>query len=518
MRLRTFAILCLAFASIHLRIYVTQPGLDPSWEFALNHAHASTDYVFGRDIVFTYGPLGFLARPHAIGTNIQQAALFSGVLALLAALSISLFGDKARNRAGFWLFFAGFTIANAFGLWEEYYYSSVLALCLLAGKFFESRFLLIAAGALGPVLLMLKFSTGLAAASMIGITVLALPWRRALLLIAPYVAVLLASVAIFFHGPATFFRWLWFSLEVATGYGVAMSLSGPTIEAVAGILLAATLWLSAILARGRQLQFPLLLFAVPVLLALKHAAVGQNHMTAGLFLFLVSIAGVLALFATGRRETYAVAALLVVTITVAAAKGISATGNPPVTPLRFFRFFTAQKVREAIGRTVRSDKSPGQFGARSLPAAWLQPLRESPGVDVLPFELSYIAQYGLRWRPNFILQNYSAYTARLDHEVAENIRAGVRAPDMLLLEFIGIDGRHLLLDTPENFRAILARYQVVGVDYARNLLLVRRRPAIERQPAPFASPARRSASGRQCPRRKASSMPACASKRTWPGA
>jgi hypothetical protein len=182
-----------------------------------------------------------------------------------------------------------------------------------------------------------------------------------------------------------------------------------------------------------------------------------------------------------------VAALLVVTITVAAVKGISATGNPPVTPLRFFRFFTAQKVREAIGRTLGSDESPGQFGARSLPAAWLQPLRESPGVDVLPFELSYIAQYGLRWRPNFILQNYSAYTARLDREVAENIRAGVRAPDMLLLEFIGLDGRHLLLDTPENFRAILARYQVVGVDYARNLLLVRRSPAIERQPAPFTS-------------------------------
>ena len=41
-------------------------GLDPSWILGLNLAH-SQGLVAGRDMVFTYGPLGYLLYPEPLG-------------------------------------------------------------------------------------------------------------------------------------------------------------------------------------------------------------------------------------------------------------------------------------------------------------------------------------------------------------------------------------------------------------------------------------------------------------------
>lgn len=38
------------------------PGLDQSWQFALNH-FVHTQFKFGPDLIFTYGPLGFVEVP-----------------------------------------------------------------------------------------------------------------------------------------------------------------------------------------------------------------------------------------------------------------------------------------------------------------------------------------------------------------------------------------------------------------------------------------------------------------------
>ena len=50
-------------------------GLDASWLVGLNEA-SDRQMVYGRDIVFTYGPLGFALAPLDLGSNIQHAILF----------------------------------------------------------------------------------------------------------------------------------------------------------------------------------------------------------------------------------------------------------------------------------------------------------------------------------------------------------------------------------------------------------------------------------------------------------
>ena len=54
---------------------VLSPGLDPSRRFALDYFFVH-GLVPGRDFVFTFGPLGFLAKPVAPSTSLPIATAF----------------------------------------------------------------------------------------------------------------------------------------------------------------------------------------------------------------------------------------------------------------------------------------------------------------------------------------------------------------------------------------------------------------------------------------------------------
>ena len=69
------------------------PGLDSSWVFGTNY-FAHSHFKFGPDIIFTYGPLGFLYLPEMIGQNIPIALVVRGCIWLL------LFGKIAAMYGG----------------------------------------------------------------------------------------------------------------------------------------------------------------------------------------------------------------------------------------------------------------------------------------------------------------------------------------------------------------------------------------------------------------------------------
>ena len=64
-------------------------GLDPSWQMALHQA-VSRGLVFGRDFVFTYGPLGFVAYPHDMGGLLVSAAIWRLSIYVMFCVAIGL--------------------------------------------------------------------------------------------------------------------------------------------------------------------------------------------------------------------------------------------------------------------------------------------------------------------------------------------------------------------------------------------------------------------------------------------
>jgi hypothetical protein len=86
-------------------------GVDPSWQILLNEA-VPNDWVFGRDLFFTYGPFGFIhARMYHPETWIVLVVVWIGVSIVLADLVLEpvmletmrfVFWGKLRNPSVIW--------------------------------------------------------------------------------------------------------------------------------------------------------------------------------------------------------------------------------------------------------------------------------------------------------------------------------------------------------------------------------------------------------------------------------
>ena len=69
--------------------FPVQAGLDLSWVYAINWL-AETPHRFGREVNFTYGPLGFLFLPTNFGEHVLWSALFRLFSAIAFAAALAL--------------------------------------------------------------------------------------------------------------------------------------------------------------------------------------------------------------------------------------------------------------------------------------------------------------------------------------------------------------------------------------------------------------------------------------------
>jgi hypothetical protein len=73
----------LPFLAIFIYLFITflplpgpvKTGLDPSWSYGIAHA-VQKQLIFGKDIIFTYGPLGYLISSPAFNQNFFQIIIF----------------------------------------------------------------------------------------------------------------------------------------------------------------------------------------------------------------------------------------------------------------------------------------------------------------------------------------------------------------------------------------------------------------------------------------------------------
>jgi len=75
----TFKLYQLPFLAILIYLFIVflplpepiRTGLDPSWAYGIAHA-VQKQLIFGKDIIFTYGPLGYLIASPAFNENFLQ--------------------------------------------------------------------------------------------------------------------------------------------------------------------------------------------------------------------------------------------------------------------------------------------------------------------------------------------------------------------------------------------------------------------------------------------------------------
>jgi hypothetical protein len=458
-----------------------EAGLDPSWVAGL-YMSAERGMDAGTQIVFTYGPLGFLSVPNLfeiwparlafVWMAVGQIALYTGLLwatrrtaGLLFAIPITMFAAVIPLSDPLVVAAAVLGAAALLGDWSE-----------------RARIrLAIAAGALAGIELLGSLRAGPALVAM-GVGVLVgLPGRRRTF--PAFGVALVVSFSFFWlltgQGLGNLDDYLVNTGSVVGGYSASMGVGDPTtwwqVPGMAiGLATVAALCLIAVWKRDNMRRIGLVVMVAAVtFVTFKHAIVRVSPQGWGLFF--IALLGIGIALAPHVRRSLAVGAIAI--LAVVAFVGNEEVIGPRLDFSRRASDFISQLTMLSIpGRAEKAQ----QLGRETMKAAYrLSPadvsLLRSGTVDIAPSEIGVAWAYDLDWDPLPVFQQYSAYTPRLDELNASKLESS-SAPDWILWQNTAItdpnaanspgalDGRWPAFESPAQMLAMFCRYRAVRWD------------------------------------------------------
>ena len=481
----------LILAGFILRYHPAETGLDPSWGVALNLFHVQ-GLIHGSDVGFTYGPLGYLILPMAMGANLEQGIAF---------------------QFGLWVLYAGIIAWICFAMRTPLWRLSLLALCIYAGQPLFDNFgyagpdflavflviLLLACAsadtkwpaffgiaiALTVLLAFIKVSSGISALSALGlyaVGVTAFQWKRgaamgtALTLAVP----LLFCGAFLLYSPSSssVVNYVRSGLELSAGNSTAMSQEGDSSALTTALaMLACYAIFVGILLWQKQAAAALALACIgPLFLEFKHSFVREAGHVEILFVFLPLVTGAVLTRVSFSKKRWMATALPIAAMSVCWLwqEGGRFSWSSLIWNQWGLRHLESADVLIHFGRVKEAlaASSRAALNADRLPVELLARVDQSP-VAIFPWENAYAAANPIAYRPFPVFQTYCAYTAFLDRWNAGFLANRRRSPRFVLFEWQSIDGRHPLLDVPATTLELYRNYQF-DRNYGGRLLLARR--------------------------------------------
>jgi hypothetical protein len=447
---------------------VPTAGLDPSWHAGLNMA-AQRGFDFGRDIVWTYGPLGYLKTPLLYYVEPFRVAILYTFL-LRAATAIALVWAMRR------------TFSLPVSLLITWIVLAVLAedpALVLAGVIAISSLLarqrplpvwaVVALGAWAGLEALGKLSIGGAVFLILLIWVWAQSERRAL------------TVGIFVASFATTFTVLWLVCSqalgaipdylhrgamVTFGYSSAMGLEVPgqmwTYWAALAIALIGGYGIvtASSALHGRRRGAAIGILALILFVEFKEGFV--RHDTHVLLFFSAMLCIIPALgWGRAHRSEALLATVVVGTAFFAALGGDPAAAiNPRESASSFWdqaKLTVSAGKRNAAIASARSSMTM-QYG---FPPRFARLIGNRP-VAILPYEAGLAWALRLNWHPLPVFQDYQAYTSGLD-DLNANALSSDDGPAFVIRNTApDIDGRSSTFDPPREYIALLCHFRQVA--------------------------------------------------------
>lgn len=466
------------------------PGIDPSWNAGLAMA-VDQGLHFGKEVVYTYGPLGFLQSRLVFFDGLGILSFLYGA-AVYVLFCLGLVWALRRAMP----LLAAAVVAFVALAWLPMPLLEVALLTAALGCFWlleEERspraldlFVLGAATFAAPAALM-KLSIGPLAAVVFLIALLGA--RAGARRIAAYVAIFAALVLVLWLATGQSLgdlpAFVGHTFEIASGYSSAMlrstdvapwKVTAAVIAAIlSGLALVGAAWISG---RGRGRASRAAGVAIAALVSFAIYKEGVVRIDAGHLTVLFANAAVLWIAVASAATSATWRRLMLVGS--AAVFAISLPVRPAGLETRFDPVanvsFAVDQVRTLFspGRrdTVIDDGRAQMRLTYGLAPRGLAALRGHT-VAVEPWEVGAAWAYELDWLPLPVFQNYSAYTPTLDRlnsEVAEDPDGPERIlrqnTEVVQPEFPGadIDNRWLGWDPPEQARAVLCNFAPLFTD------------------------------------------------------
>lgn len=469
-------------------------GLDPSWEAGLALARIH-HLAWGPEIVYTYGPLGFLQTTayysfdQSLLATIYQplvvAALFLGIAAALRvsyAPMTSLIGAFLATGVvavlyiDFWLIpgmkypevvvLAAFAWAAVPLLQHEPRRSMVFTTC-------------VALGAVAGLQLLVKLNTGLAIAVIALAVSVLLEWKafgRHCATVTAFAASTLIGWIAAGQQPGNLPSWLKSGAAVVLGYSEGMALPIKPLTVVAMVLSLA--WMAALCVmslRGRaKIPGRFVVLVGLVIVFTDRSAVGRPaHIYLLLGLLVVAVV-ITPLAKIPRRACVSVVVAIVFIALGAERAALHAIGDRT----HDRTVAAVQAPLQAVDRLLTL-ALPGRFDERvqkakarqralyAIPDRFVEAVG-SGTVHIDPDEASAVWAYDMAWRPAPVFQVHQAYTPTLDDLNSESL---VNGPQFVLSRRSpaspatgSIDGRLGVQESPRYSRALLCHYTVRGTE------------------------------------------------------
>lgn len=490
-------------------------GLDPSWQIGLTEAHDRA-LQFGTDIVFTYGPLGYLIMGAANQQTYAAMLACSIAIALLCA-GLVLSAAAEPGSIGRKLIFVSAMMIVFAAIRRELLYVIIIAWTLAAfrdkkpaplaafvlGAFsgvaslakFEfalaagvGGFLLFAVRAAlarrngvetqGHVVAFLTFSAGFLgaygfpfarfdygapvalalAALLLSSATLGLRARRLDGRVGAGVA-FLSSLLLALSPSCRAFTIA--SLQISSGYSSAMSVEGDPLFVVLALCCAVLLGL-LVVANLQVVTLPVAIaLAVAIFVSFKEGFVREDGHVIGYFLAAFLVAGAVARFSAGRR-LFAIGLTCVLLLLFALNVVAGRFGYPDLAATPFSLETLSQEASGVAAAVSARPSDVARAFADNLASDRLpDAVRLEIGTqtaEALPSETSAIAANDLRWDPEPVFQTYQVDTQALDDLNASHLEQHGAA--RILYAWDAIDGRYPFWDQPAAHEILLCRYRV----------------------------------------------------------
>ncbi len=485
-----------AIASWNVVFQRPGPGNDGSWVTGLYMA-AQQGLHFGDQLIFTYGPLGFLSplSPSFGGVAVvvdgglaQLAFLYSAAIHLLVCVSLVWVLRRNLNPAlAAILTFA--LIAGFTAIERPYVLAAVWCLAFLSEEppSFARRVVIFGGGGLAAIESLVRLSSGPVILAMCVIAIAASEgWRRDLpALLGTYIGCLAALWFAAGQSLGNIPDFVTGAFQIVSGYSQAMASaqSGTKwdLAVAAGVLAVVALAAGGFVSagsRGRRLAAALVI-AAAAFAAFKEGMVREDEAHLSI-LFATALA--LALAVPWRPAWRPAAAATVLALgALAFETATPAVAGSQFNPYKHLETLVSQVRTLASGERRDRLADSGReliVGSSGLDPATLALLAGHP-VHVDPSGAAVVWAFDLDWRPLPVFQENSAYTSALDQDNVDVLESP-EGPERILRgnpatidPFAAgtIDGRNPVWNPPGvsiamlcNFRALrtTTRWQVLG--------------------------------------------------------
>jgi hypothetical protein len=456
-----------------------EAGIDGSHAFGSNY-FPYEGFRYGSDVIFTYGPLGYLVNPQDLGNHIAVANV------IRAAVWLLLFGHlmllyRLRTES-FWkavlLTLALIPSRNLFILSFDYYLLAAMLVCIL--YLIErpgARLAGVSIVLLTGILALTKFSSYIMALACAALLLAARRdrWNQCIGIGA--LAALPVAFLLYDYSFIALFDYVYGGLQLASGYNEAMSIATEGADLFYAIVLAVLFVIANVYALARRAldwKVSAVLFGL-YWLNFKHGFVRSDGHTVMAFLFEIIIAAVLICLLRGNwRGVRAYAAALPVIVFLAL------TGTNPRWSVWQADFWSIANTLQPASDLLNWHETRKRIAAEASRTDEFQQLPqtirahlEGAAAVVFPTELAFARSGHFRLQPLYTMQAYSAYTQYLDRKTAEHVRGSRDHTEFVLLDWQSIDDRHPLLDVPSTWMALVDNYEIDSV--AKDRLLLKKR-------------------------------------------